>query len=118
MGMDSKIEWTEATWNPIRGCTRVSEGCRNCYAEAIAGRFSKPGQAYHRLAKMTSLGARWTGRADLIEKRLFDPLRWKEPRRIFVNSTSDICRRLSGGEFKERRYRWPNIASRCNTLPK
>ena len=90
MGIDTKIEWTQATWNPIRGCTRVSEGCRNCYAEAIAGRFSGPGQAYHRLAKMTSLGARWTGRVDLIERRLFDPINWKEPRRIFVNPTSDL----------------------------
>ena len=47
----SKIEWTESTWNPVRGCTRVSEGCRFCYAERIAARFSGKGLAYEGLAE-------------------------------------------------------------------
>jgi protein gp37 len=86
----TKIEWTDATWNPIRGCTRVSEGCRNCYAEAVAARFSGPGLPYEGLARPTPAGPRWTGEVRLIEKHLGDPLRWAKPRRIFVNSMSDL----------------------------
>ena len=56
----SKIEWTESTWNPVRGCTRVSEGCRFCYAERIAARFSGKGMAYEGLAENTTAGPRWT----------------------------------------------------------
>lgn len=89
-GEVSKIEWTEETWNPIRGCSRVSSGCENCYAEGIAARFSGPGQAYEGLAKMTPTGPKWTGAVRFIEGRLHDPLRWKKPRRIFVNSMSDL----------------------------
>lgn len=87
---DGGISWTDETWNPVRGCSRVSEGCRNCYAETVAGRFSGPGLAYEGLATMTPSGARWTGEVRLIEKHLEDPLRWKRPRRIFVNSMSDL----------------------------
>jgi protein gp37 len=65
----SKIEWTgRHDWNPIRGCTRVSPGCGGpgphggCYAEAIAGRFSDPGQAFHAFAARTAAGGRWTGK--------------------------------------------------------
>ena len=90
MGDKSKIEWTDATWNPIRGCSRVSEGCRNCYAESIAARFSGPGQAYEGLVEMTPSGPRWTGKVTLQVEHLNDPLRWKRPRRIFVNSMSDL----------------------------
>lgn len=90
MGQKTKIEWTDATWNPIRGCSRISEGCRNCYAEAVAARFSKPGQPYEGLAVMGQNGPRWTGKVALVEKHLHDPLRWKKPKRIFVNSMSDL----------------------------
>ncbi|MEW6210617.1 MAG: phage Gp37/Gp68 family protein [Acidobacteriota bacterium] len=90
MGDKSKIEWTDASWNPIRGCSRVSEGCRNCYAERVAARFSGEGQPYEGLAEMTPSGPRWTGEVRLIEEHLEDPLRWKKPRRIFVNSMSDL----------------------------
>lgn len=90
MGQKTGIEWTEATWNPVRGCSRVSEGCRNCYAERVAARFSGPGQAYEGLARMTDAGPRWTGEVRLIKEHLEDPLRWKRPRRIFVNSMSDL----------------------------
>ena len=84
----TSIAWTDATWNPIRGCTRVSEGCRHCYAEAVAARFSGPGQPYEGLA--TRSPARWTGQVRLVEEHLADPLRWTRPRRIFVNSMSDL----------------------------
>ncbi|MEP0233441.1 phage Gp37/Gp68 family protein [Roseibium sp.] len=96
MASSSKIEWTDATWNPIRGCSRVSEGCRNCYAEVMAARFSGPDQWGEGLARMvkTADGAtdhRWTGRVEAAPDAVLDaPLRWKKPRRIFVNSTSDL----------------------------
>jgi protein gp37 len=91
----TKIEWTDATWNPIRGCTRVSEGCRNCYAEVMAARFSDPGQWGHGLAQRVALPGggtdhRWTGKVELVDAALDLPLRWRSPRRIFVNSTSDL----------------------------
>lgn len=89
MAENSKIEWTDATWNPLRGCTRVSEGCRNCYAEIMAGRFSDPGQWGHGIAERTGSGYRWTGGVDLMEDRLLLPLRWHRPRRIFVASIGD-----------------------------
>lgn len=97
MGARSKIEWLAgndgrpgASWNPVRGCTRVSEGCRFCYAERQAVRLSAPGQPYEGLVRSTPGGPRWTGRVALVENRLEDPLRWKRPRRIFVNSMSDL----------------------------
>ena len=86
----SKIEWTESTWNPVRGCTRVSEGCRFCYAERIAARFSGKGMAYEGLAKNTEAGPRWTKKVRPVPKLLNEPLRWRTPRRIFVNSMSDL----------------------------
>ena len=86
----SKIEWTESTWNPVRGCTRVSEGCRFCYAERIAARFSGKGMAYEGLAKNTKAGPRWTQQVRFIPALLDEPLKWKKPRRIFVNSMSDL----------------------------
>jgi len=90
MSASTSIEWTDATWNPIRGCSRVSDGCRNCYAERVAARFSGAGQAYEGLARMTDEGPRWTGEVRLVEEHLEDPLRWTRPRRIFVNSMSDL----------------------------
>ena len=86
----SKIEWTESTWNPVRGCTRVSEGCRFCYAERIAARFSGEGMAYEGLAENTKAGPRWTQEVQIVRELLNEPLKWKKPRRIFVNSMSDL----------------------------
>ena len=87
----SGIEWTDRSdWNPMRGCTRVSEGCRNCYAERIAGRFSAPGQPFHGFTTQTPAGARWTGKVEMVPGRLDLPLRWRKPSRIFVNSAFDL----------------------------
>ena len=90
MGDKSKIEWTEATWNPIRGCTIVSDGCANCYAMREAWRHAGPGGAYEGLVRMTSKGPRWTGEVRFVDHVLDQPLRWTRPRMIFVNSMSDL----------------------------
>jgi len=92
----STIEWLAwpgyrpATWNPVGGCSRISEGCRGCYAEGMAARFSKPGQWGHGFAEMRGGKPRWTGRVELLPDKLQVPLRWRSPRCIFVNSTSDL----------------------------
>ena len=90
MAQESKIEWTDVTWNPIRGCTRVSEGCRHCYAERMAARFGGPGKPYEGLAVFTPAGPRWTNEVRVIEAALQQPLRWRKPRNVFVNSMSDL----------------------------
>lgn len=81
------IEWTDATWNPLRGCSRVSEGCRHCYAEGVAKRFSGPGLPYEGLI---AKGGQWNGQIKLVPELLDQPLKWSRPRRIFVNSMSDL----------------------------
>lgn len=86
MGDKTGISWTDATWNPIRGCSKVSAGCKNCYAEKVAARFSGPGQPY----EGTVRDGRWNGQIRFVPEKLIEPLRWKRPRRIFVNSMSDL----------------------------
>lgn len=90
MSSSSSIEWTEATWNPTRGCTRVSPGCQNCYAERFAHRLGAEGQAYAGLTKSTPNGPRWRGVLRLIDDAVELPLHWQKPRMIFVNSMSDL----------------------------
>jgi protein gp37 len=102
MGAKTGIEWTDATWNPIRGCSRVSEGCRNCYAEAVARRFSGPGMPYEGLAILSRGRASWTGKVAFVEEHLLDPLRWRKPRRIFVNSMSDLFHERVSDEWIDR----------------
>jgi protein gp37 len=76
----SEIEWTDATWNPVRGCTKVSAGCKNCYAETFAERFrGVPGHPYEKGFDLR-----------LVPEKLNDPLKWKHPKFIFVNSMSDL----------------------------
>jgi protein gp37 len=76
----SKIEWTDATWNPVRGCIKVSPGCANCYAETFAERFR--GVSGHPYEQGFDLR--------LVPGKLTEPLSWKKPRRVFVNSMSDL----------------------------
>ena len=99
MGQSSKIEWTDVTWNPLRGCARVSEGCRNCYAERVAMRFSGEGQPYHQLVKMTSQGPKWTGVVRTLPEALAIPFGWAKPRMVFVNSMSDLFHESVPFEF-------------------
>jgi len=84
------IEWTDVTWNPVRGCSLVSAGCQNCYAMKQAHRFSGPDQPYAGLTELGPHGPRWTGQIRLVDELLLDPLRRKDPHRIFVNSMSDL----------------------------
>jgi len=87
MGQKTNIQWTDATWNPVRGCTRVSGGCEHCYAEHVAHRFSGPGQPYEGLIRVNPSNGevRWNGEIKLVEDHLLDPLRWRAPRMVFVN---------------------------------
>jgi len=86
----TSIEWTEASWNCVRGCSRVFEGCRNCHAERMAARFSREGLPYEGLAVMTPSGPRWTNEVSCVEDLLFEPFRWKKPHKVFVNSMTDL----------------------------
>ena len=87
----SDIEWTEATWNPIAGCTMVSPGCANCYAQRMASRLHAMGMdKYAGTTRKSGRRHVWTGRVNLDSNALTAPLRWKKPQRIFVNSMSDL----------------------------
>jgi protein gp37 len=80
MSLQSKIEWTQATWNPVRGCQKISPGCKHCYAETFAERFRNvPGHPYEH-----GFDPR------LVPEKLLEPLRWATPKTIFVNSMSDL----------------------------
>lgn len=95
MSDNSKISWTDATWNPVRGCTPVSAACKHCYAARDASRFSGPGQPYEGLAH----DGKWTGKVRCLPELLSLPLHWRRPRRIFVNSMSDLFHPYVPNEF-------------------
>ena len=99
--INSPIEWTEATWNPTTGCTKISEGCRHCYAEKMAKRLEAMGQPRY------INGFKVTIHDDLIEL----PLRWRNPKRIFVDSMSDIFHKDVPDEFIQRVFETMNRAS-------
>ena len=80
MAQKSPIEWTESTWNPVTGCTKISDGCKNCYAERLAKRLKAMGQKNYRN------GFKLTTQPQALEL----PLSWKKPKTIFVNSMSDL----------------------------
>lgn len=87
----SDIEWTDATWNPISGCVMVSPGCTNCYAMRMAARLQAIGHPAYRAVTRKSGGRPvWTGRIRLNERALDAPLGWRKPKKIFVNSMSDL----------------------------
>jgi len=93
MAKRKPIEWTDATWNPVRGCKPVSPGCANCYAELMTGRLEAMGQdGYAGLTKPGTGKKRFlfNGQFRTAPDRLGDPLRWKKPRMVFVNSMSDL----------------------------
>jgi protein gp37 len=80
MSENSKIEWTDATWNPVRGCTKISPGCAHCYAATFAERFrGVPGHPFEQGFDLR-----------IVREKLFEPMRWATPKRVFVNSMSDL----------------------------
>lgn len=100
MATNSSIEWTEATWNPVTGCNKISPGCKHCYAERMAQRLQAMGQPNYRNGfKLT-----------LQEQALDIPLRWKKSRMIFVNSMSDLFHDDVPVEFIQRVFRIMNQA--------
>ena len=89
MSAQTAIEWTDATWNPVSGCTKISRGCDHCYAERIAERFrGTPNHPFEHGFDLT-----------LRPHKLTEPLRWRRPRRVFVNSMSDIFHKEIPREF-------------------
>lgn len=89
MGENTGISWTDSTWNPTVGCSRVSAGCDHCYAIRDSAR--QVGAKHPAYEGVLTIGNRdWSGRVNLVPERLGQPLRWKRPRRIFVNSMSDL----------------------------
>jgi protein gp37 len=92
MADNSSIEWTDATWNPVTGCTKISRGCDNCYAERFSERFrSVPGHPFETGFDLT-----------LRPRRIPQPLTWKRPRSIFVNSMSDLFHKEVPREFIDK----------------
>lgn len=92
MSDKSQIEWTDATWNPVRGCTAITPGCERCYAETFAERFrGVKGHPYEQGFDLR-----------LVPEKLAEPLRWKTPRTIFVNSMSDLFHKDVPDEYVER----------------
>lgn len=84
----TNIEWTDVTWNPVIGCRHVAEGCRHCYAETMSKRLAAMGQTDY--ASILDAKGKFNGRAITRPEKLAEPLRWKKPRRVFVNSMSDL----------------------------
>ncbi|MGV2981205.1 DUF5131 family protein [Camelimonas sp. ID_303_24] len=100
---DTTIEWTDVTWNPVAGCTIMSAGCTNCYAMRMAARLEAMGvEKYAGLTRKTGGRAKWTGRITLDETALSIPYKWKTPRRVFVNSMSDLFHPDVPSEFVAR----------------
>jgi protein gp37 len=84
------IEWTESTWNPVTGCSKVSAGCKNCYAMKLAGTRLKHHPSRAGLTKPSPAGNVWTGEVRFNAEWLTQPLRWARPRQIFVCAHSDL----------------------------
>jgi protein gp37 len=97
----SKIEWTEATWNPVTGCTKISPGCKHCYAERMSRRLKAMGQPNY-----------LNGFALTLQPHMLDlPLKWRKPRAIFVNSMSDLFHKSVPLEYVEKVFDVMNRAS-------
>ena len=89
MSDKSKIEWTDATWNPVRGCTKISAGCKHCYAETFAERFrGVPGHPFE-----------FGFDIRLVPHKLEEPLKWRSPKMVFVNSMSDLFHQTVPDEY-------------------
>ena len=101
MSTSSKIEWTETTWNPVTGCTKISYGCKFCYAERMSKRLKAMGMEKYRNGFSVTLH----------ESVLDEPLKWKKPRLVFVNSMSDLFHKSVPTEFIQSAFDVMNEAS-------
>lgn len=100
MGGSSSIEWTDATWNPVAGCTVLTAGCTNCYAMRMAARLEVMGQAkYAGTTRLSGKRRVWTGKVVLDRQALSAPRGWRKGRRVFVNSMSDLFHEAVPLEF-------------------
>lgn len=97
---ETSIEWTDSTWNPVAGCTILTAGCSNCYAMRMAARLEAMGvEKYAGLTRKSGGRAKWTGKLFLDRKSLSIPATWSKPRRVFVNSMSDLFHSDVPAEF-------------------
>jgi len=101
MSFQSKIEWTEATWNPVTGCSKISAGCKNCYAERLANRLKAMGNPSYRNGFQVTIQ----------ERALELPLKWKRPMIILANSMSDLFHEEVSSEFIKRVFEVMRIAN-------
>lgn len=100
---ETSIEWTDATWNPVAGCLIITPGCTNCYAMRMAARLEAMGVAkYEGLTRKSGNRYIWTGKVRLDEASLEIPFGWRKPRKIFVNSMSDLFHADVPAEFVAR----------------
>jgi len=102
MSDGTKIEWTDATWNPIVGCSVVSPGCTNCYAMRLAGTRMKHHPSRAGLTRDSKAGPVWTGEVRFMEQWLIQPLRWAKPRMIFVCAHADLFHEAVPDEWIDR----------------
>jgi protein gp37 len=103
---ETSIEWTDATWNPVAGCTVLTAGCTNCYAMRMAARLDAMGQEkYQGLTRRSGGRFVWTGRITLDERSLSIPASWSKPRKVFVNSMSDLFHEKVPVEFIRKVWR-------------
>jgi protein gp37 len=119
--MSTKIEWTEETWNPVVGCRKVSDGCQHCYAETMARRLAGVSRAkrergedpggFAPYEQVIGDDGKWTGHAVTVPERLYEPLSWRKPRRVFVCSMSDLFH--EDVSFWYIVYVIDDIAARC-----
>lgn len=120
----SNIEWTERVWNPLTGCTRKGQGCVHCYAERMSKRLAAMGRPEYQ--NVINAKGNWTGTINLLFERLDQPLRWKKPATIFVNSMSDLFHEAVNAIFINRVFDVMNdahwhtyqiLTKRYNRLP-
>lgn len=120
MAQSSTIEWTQATWNPVVGCEKVSSGCLYCYAERMAQRLASMAESSEAVGRNAGRKSayrnvvddrgRWNGRAFPVEAALEEPLKWRTPRLIFVNSMSDLFHRDIADDYIKRVF---DIMNEC-----
>ncbi len=104
---ESQIEWTDTTWNPVTGCTKVSPGCANCYAERFANRLKAMLNEDNQYEEAVKQG-RWTGKITLVESALEKPYTWRKKRRVFVNSMSDLFHENVPKDFVKKVFKVMN----------